>query len=130
METSNMLLMLLIQTFVLRAELQIQLFKTINLIAPSIEKIIRTIISKKMILLTDWFNEERPIIGRGGTQNSFANIQLRLPRRGLSETFQKTRTVCSTDDRVEYLEQHQLGEQRIQKKHFSILILIRVFIVS
>jgi len=65
-----------------------------------------------MLLLTDRFDEKWSIVGRGSTQDSLANIQLRLPRRGLSKAFQTAGTVCSTADRVEYLEQHQLGKQK------------------
>lgn len=63
-----------------------------------------------MILSTDRLDEERPIVGRRGTQDPFTNIQLRLPRRSLSEAFQKAGTVCSTTNRAEYFEQHQHGE--------------------
>lgn len=44
------------------------------LFAPSIEKIIRIITCKNMLLLTDRFDEERSIVGRGGTQDPLANI--------------------------------------------------------
>ena len=58
---------------------------------------------KKLILLTDRFDEERPIVGRGGTQDPPANIQLRLPRRGLPEIVPKAGTIHSSH-RAEHLE--------------------------
>lgn len=78
------------------------------------------IIEKKTVSLTDRLDEERPIVGRGGTQYTFANIQLRLSWRGLPETVQTARPKRSSSA-VKHFEQYQFGKHENLKKYFLYL---------
>lgn len=66
-------------------------------------------------LSADRSDEEWPIVGRGGAQDSTVDVQLRLPRGGFPEAIQKAGAIRSPDG-VKYLKQHQFGERRRHSK--------------